>query len=38
MKVSSSRLREMVHGGEEIHGLVPERVEEYIAEEGLYES
>ncbi len=38
VKVSSSRLREMVHGGEEIHGLVPERVEEYIAEEGLYES
>lgn len=38
VQVSSSRLREMVHGGEEIHGLVPERVEEYIAEEGLYES
>lgn len=38
VQVSSSRLREMVHCKEAIHGLVPERVEEYIAEKGLYES
>lgn len=38
MQISSSRLREMVRIGEEIHGLVPEKVEEYITEEGLYES
>lgn len=38
IQISSSRLREMVRRGDEIHGLVPEKVEEYIAEEGLYES
>lgn len=38
LQISSSRLREMIRRGDEIHGFVPEKVEEYIAEEGLYES
>lgn len=36
--VSSSELRERIRNGENIHGLVPEKVEDYIAKEGLYES
>lgn len=37
-RISSSQLRERIGSGVDIHGLVPEKVREYIAEEGLYES
>lgn len=36
--VSSSELRQRIRCKKDIHGLVPEKVEKYIAEEGLYES
>lgn len=35
--ISSSELREKIKAGESIHGLVPVKVERYIAKEGLYE-
>ena len=36
MKVSSHELREMVSEGKSISGLIPETVEQYIKENGLY--
>ena len=36
MTVSSTRVRELAAAGESIHGLVPDRVEEYIVKNGLY--
>ena len=36
MDVSSHELREMISEGKSISGLVPETVEQYIKEHGLY--
>ncbi len=38
IKVSSSELRERIKAGKSIRGFVPEKVEEYIKKECLYES
>lgn len=38
IKVSSSELRERIRAGKSIQGFVPEKVEEYIKKECLYES
>ena len=36
MELSSTEVREALHRGEELSGLVPERIEEYIMKRGLY--
>ena len=36
MAISSSEIRERVEGGRNIGGLVPDRVEEFISDHGLY--
>lgn len=38
IKISSSELRKKIKAGKSIQGLVPEKVEEYIKKECLYES
>ncbi len=36
MELSSTEVREALHKGEGLSGLVPEKIEEYITERGLY--
>ena len=36
--ISSRELRRMIREGKSISGLIPQKVEEYIVKEGLYES
>lgn len=36
IELSSSKIRQMVANGESLSGLVPQKVEKYISEKGLY--